>query len=48
LLPYRELEFIKAEATFYKSGAAAAQPIYQQAIKPIMKSLPSPGGPYFF
>jgi hypothetical protein len=33
LLPYSELEFIKAEATFIKSGAAAAQPIYQEAIK---------------
>jgi len=33
LLPYSELEFIKAEATLIISGAAAAQPIYQQAIK---------------
>ncbi len=39
LLPYSELEFIKAEATFYKSGAAAAQPIYQQAIKNNMAKL---------
>jgi hypothetical protein len=39
LLSYSELEFIKAEATFYKSGAAAAQPIYQQAIKNNMAKL---------
>jgi hypothetical protein len=39
LLPYSELEFIKAEATFIKSGAAAAQPIYQQAIKNNMSKL---------
>jgi hypothetical protein len=39
LLPYSELEFIKAEATFIKSGAAAAQPIYQQAIKNNMAKL---------
>ena len=39
LLPYSELEFIKAEATFIKSGAAAAQPIYQQAIKNNMTKL---------
>jgi hypothetical protein len=39
LLPYSELEFIKAEATFIKSGAAAAQPIYEQAIKDNMEKL---------
>jgi hypothetical protein len=39
ILPYSELEFIKAEATFIKSGAAAAQPIYQQAIKDNMEKL---------
>lgn len=39
LFPYSELEFIKAEATFIKSGAAAAQPIYQQAITNNMAKL---------
>ena len=39
LLPYSELQFIKAEATFIASGATAAQPIYQQAIKDNMVSL---------
>lgn len=39
LLPYSELQFIKAEATLITSGAAAAQPIYQQAIKDNMESL---------
>lgn len=39
LMSYSELEFIKAEATFIKSGAAAAQPIYQQAIKNNMAKL---------
>lgn len=39
ILPYSELEFIKAEATFIISGAAAAQPIYQQAIKDNMAKL---------
>jgi len=39
LLPYSELQFIKAEATFITSGAAAAQPIYQQAIKDNMAKL---------
>lgn len=39
ILPYSELEFIKAEATFILSGAAAAQPIYQQAIKNNMAKL---------
>ncbi len=39
ILPYSELQFIKAEATFIKSGAAAAQPIYQQAIKDNMAKL---------
>ncbi|HWK08291.1 MAG TPA: SusD/RagB family nutrient-binding outer membrane lipoprotein [Puia sp.] len=32
LTTYAEQLFIQAEATFYKSGAAAAQPIYQAAI----------------
>jgi hypothetical protein len=39
LLPYSELQFIKAEATLIVSGAAAAQPIYQQAIKDNMVQL---------
>lgn len=39
LLPYSELEFIKAEATFIKSGAGAAQPIYQEAIENNMEKL---------
>ncbi|UAY52363.1 SusD/RagB family nutrient-binding outer membrane lipoprotein [Ferruginibacter albus] len=39
ILPYSELEFIKAEATFRVSGAAAAQPIYQQAITDNMVKL---------
>jgi len=39
ILPYSELEFIKAEATFIKSGASAAQPIYEQAIKDNMEKL---------
>lgn len=39
ILPYSELEFIKAEATLILSGAAAAQPIYQQAIKDNMEKL---------
>ena len=39
ILPYCELEFIKAEATFITSGAAAAQPIYQQAIINNMQKL---------
>jgi hypothetical protein len=39
LLPYSELQFIKAEATFIKSGAAAAQPIYQEAVKDNMVQL---------
>lgn len=32
LLPYSELQFIKAEATLYTAGAAAAEPIYREAI----------------
>lgn len=36
---YSEALFIKAEATFYKSGAAAAQSIYQDAIKSHMSKL---------
>ena len=39
LLSFSETEFIKAEATLIKSGAAAAQPIYQQAIKNNMAKL---------
>ena len=39
ILPFSELEFIKAEGTFIKSGAAAAQPIYQQAIRNNMEKL---------
>jgi len=39
ILSYTELEFIKAEATFIVSGAAAAEPIYQQAIKDNMEKL---------
>lgn len=39
ILPYGELQFIKAEATLILSGAAAAQPIYQQAIKDNMARL---------
>ena len=39
LLPYSELQFIKAEATLITSGAAAAQSIYQQAIKDNMVRL---------
>ncbi|WP_207531743.1 SusD/RagB family nutrient-binding outer membrane lipoprotein [Desertivirga arenae] len=33
LVNYTEALFIKAEATFWKSGAVAAQPIYQDAIR---------------
>ncbi len=33
IVNYTEALFIKAEATFRKSGAAAAQPIYQDAIR---------------
>ncbi|MBC9930738.1 SusD/RagB family nutrient-binding outer membrane lipoprotein [Chitinophaga qingshengii] len=39
LATYSEALSIKAEATFYKSGAAAAQPIYQAAIKAHMDML---------
>ncbi len=39
ILPYSELQFIKAEATLIASGAAAAEPIYQQAIKDNMAKL---------
>jgi len=39
ILPFSELEFIKAEATLIISGAAAAEPIYQQAIKDHMAKL---------
>jgi hypothetical protein len=36
---YLEALFLKAEATLIKSGAAAAQPIYQQAIRTHMEKL---------
>jgi hypothetical protein len=36
---YEEALFLKAEATFIKSGAAAAQPIYQDAVKLNMAKL---------
>jgi hypothetical protein len=39
ILPYSELQFIKAEATLITAGPAAAQPIYQQAIKDNMVKL---------
>ena len=39
LMTYSELLFIQAEATFYKSGAAAAQPIYEAAIAAHMDML---------
>jgi len=39
LVNYTEALFIKAEATFIKSGAAAAEPIYQDAIKTHMTKL---------
>ncbi len=39
ILPYSELEFIKAEATFITSGAATAEPIYLQAIQDNMSKL---------
>jgi hypothetical protein len=39
IVTYSEALFLKAEATFYKSGAAAAQPIYQQAIRSHMEKL---------
>lgn len=39
IVTYSEALFLKAEATFYKSGAAAAQPIYQDAIKSHMEKL---------
>jgi Starch-binding associating with outer membrane len=37
VINYSEALFIKAEATFIKSGAAAAQPIYQDAIRSHME-----------
>ena len=39
LMSYAELEFIKAEATFIQSGAAAATPVYVQAINSHMTDL---------
>jgi len=39
LATYAEAMFIKAEATFLKSGAAAATPVYQAAIKASMDML---------
>jgi len=39
ILTYAEALFLKAEATFYKSGAAAAEPIYQSAVKANMSQL---------
>lgn len=42
IVTYSESLFIKAEATFLKSGAAAAQPIYQAAIKSHMDLLGIP------
>ncbi|MEO5593783.1 MAG: SusD/RagB family nutrient-binding outer membrane lipoprotein [Chitinophagaceae bacterium] len=39
LATYSEALFIKAEATFIKQGAAAAQPVYQQAIGAHMSML---------
>lgn len=39
LATYSEQKFIEAEATFYKSGAAAAQPIYDSAISSHMQLL---------
>ncbi len=44
LMTYAEALFLKAEATFIKSGAAAAQPIYQDAIKAHMSKLGISGG----
>ena len=42
LATYTEQLFIKAEATFYKSGAAAAEPIYKEAIAAHMQMLGVP------
>jgi hypothetical protein len=39
ILTYAEAQFLKAEATLYKSGAAAAEPIYQNAVKANMSAL---------
>lgn len=39
IVTYSEALFLKAEATFYKSGAAAAQPFYQDAIRSHMQKL---------
>lgn len=39
IVPYIESLFLKAEATFRKRGAAAAQPVYQQAITQHMQKL---------
>lgn len=39
ILTYAEALFLKAEATFYKSGATAAASIYQSAVKANMSAL---------
>ncbi len=39
IMPYTEVGFLQAEATFIQSGAAAAQPIYQAAIATHMTQL---------
>ncbi|MCK8494926.1 SusD/RagB family nutrient-binding outer membrane lipoprotein [Spirosoma sp. RP8] len=39
ILTYAEALFLKAEATLYKSGATAAEPIYQSAVKANMSAL---------
>jgi hypothetical protein len=39
IVSYSEALFLKAEATFIKSGAAAAQPVYQQGIVAHMEKL---------
>lgn len=43
IVTYLEALFLKAEATLIKSGAAAAQPIYQEAITAHMGKLGVPG-----
>lgn len=39
MVSYNEALFLKAEATLYVSGAAAAEPIYQEAIRSNMEKL---------
>jgi len=39
MVTYNEALFLKAEATFYTTGAAAAEPIYQDAISSNMEKL---------